>query len=172
MKQEISSFFIMLVVFFSLFNSYSCSPTRPSASPDEIQIREIRSQSNLSIANHDSITIANYWTNDFHLISSRNFELSGREANRQSFIQEFNTKKEVVYVRTPVQISIYADWSMASETGTWTGQWQESDGTVQLSGTYYAKWHKLGGTWKIRAEIYTPLTCSGSTFCNQAPNLI
>lgn len=140
-------------------------------SQDEQKIREARNLSNLAIANHDTIAIANYWTKDFHVISSRNFEVTGLEANRQIFLHDFKTKRDVVYVRTPVQIQIFSDWNMASETGTWAGQWQESDGMLKLSGTYYAKWHKMDGTWKIRAEIFTPLTCSGSAFCRQLPKL-
>ncbi|MBY0434965.1 MAG: nuclear transport factor 2 family protein [Cyclobacteriaceae bacterium] len=136
-----------------------------------MQIREARNLSNLAIANHDTVTIANYWTDDFHVVSSRNFEVAGREANRQIFVRDFKTKKDVVYVRTPTQVEIFLDWNMASETGTWTGQWQEPDGLVKLSGTYYAKWHKIDGTWKIRAEIFTPLACAGSAFCNQQPKL-
>jgi ketosteroid isomerase-like protein len=149
----------------------ACSSPKSATSPDEIQIREARNQSNLAIANHDSVTITNYWTDDFHIISSRNFEVAGREANRQIFALDFKTKKDVIYVRTAEQIELFLDWDMASETGTWTGQWQELDGLVKLSGTYYAKWHKVEGVWKIRAEIFTPLSCSGSSFCNQSPKL-
>jgi ketosteroid isomerase-like protein len=141
-----------------------------SMSTDEMKIREIRNQSNLAIANQDSIAIDNYWTDDFYLLTSRNYEIIGRENNRSSFIQEFK-KKDVKYIRTPIQIEIFSDWNMASETGTWTGQWKESDGIVKFTGTYYAKWHKINGTWKIRGEIFTPLTCSGSTFCKLLPKL-
>lgn len=162
---------IKFIIFASLAVIYSCSSPKSSPSSDEIQIREARNLSNLAIANHDTLTIANYWTEDFHIVSSRNFEVSGREANRQIFVRDFKTKKDVVYVRIPAQVEIFPDWNMASETGTWTGQWQEPDGTVKLLGTYYAKWHKIDSMWKIRAEIFTPLACSGSTFCNQQPKL-
>jgi hypothetical protein len=90
---------------------------------------------------------------------------------RQSFAQEFKLKPDVVYIRTPVTIQVYENWDMASEIGTWTGQWKEPDGLVKLTGTYYAKWHKLNSVWKIRAEIFTPLTCDGSKLCDQKPEL-
>lgn len=164
--------FVNSLILFTLFIVFcGCSSTKSAPLPDEIQIREVRSLSNLAIANHDTITIANYWTDDFHLVASRNFEVSGREANRQVFIRDFKTKKDVVYVRTPAQVEIFPDWNMASETGTWAGQWQEPDGLVKLSGTYYAKWHKINGTWKIRAEIFTPLACSCSVFCTESAKL-
>lgn len=154
-----------------LLGFIGCTSIKSSRSSDEIQIRNVRNLSNDAIARHDSVTIGNYWTEDFHVISSRNAEIAGREANRQVFIREFNTKKKVVYVRTPGQINIFLDWNMAAETGNWIGRWQEPDGMVNLSGTYYAKWHKINGVWKIRAEIFTPLSCSGSTFCNQSPKI-
>lgn len=148
-----------------------CSSTKASHSPDETQIRNVRQLSNQAIANHDTNAIAKYWTEDFNVISSRNAAIMGREANRQIFIREFNTKKDVVYIRNSEQVDIFPDWNMAAETGTWIGRWQEPDGMVNLSGTYYAKWHKINGNWKIRAEIFTPLSCSGSTICNQLPKL-
>lgn len=162
---------ITFVLFAASIVIYACTSPKSSPSPDEIQIREARHLSNLAIANHDTVTIANYWTDDFHVVSSRNFELAGREANRQIFVRDFKTKQDVVYVRTPAQVEIFPDWGMASETGMWTGQWLETDGLVKLSGTYYAKWHKIDGTWKIRAEIFTPLACTGSAFCTQNPKL-
>ncbi|MBU6220893.1 MAG: nuclear transport factor 2 family protein [Saprospiraceae bacterium] len=163
-----AAFFINSILLMVLIG---CSPNKASPSPDEIQIRNIRHLSNEAIAMHDSLTIGNYWTEDFQVLSSRNINIVSREANRQVFIREFNTRKNVVYARTPGQIDIFLDWNMAAETGIWTGQWQEPDGTVKISGTYYAKWHKMNGGWKIRAEIFTPLSCSGSVYCNQLPKL-
>lgn len=160
-----------LILFLSMGVTTLAAQKKTMPSHDEQQIRDVRKQSNLAILKHDSIAIANYWTNDFHLISSRNSEVAGREQNRKLFAREFMTRKDVLYIRTPAKIDVYAEWNMASETGTWTGQWQEPDGMVKLSGTYYAKWHKVDGIWKIRAEVFTPLTCSGSSFCNQPPNL-
>ena len=148
-----------------------CTQQKAFFSEDEKQIREFRQQSNEAIANHDSIAVANYWTEDFHVISSRNFEVAGREANRQLFAQEFKTKKDVLYVRTSNNVQVFKEWNMASESGTWTGQWQEPDGMVMLSGNYYAKWHKINGSWKIRAEVFSPLTCLGSKFCDEHPKL-
>ena len=148
-----------------------CTPISSPNSKDEAQIRAIRPESNQAIANHDSVAVAEFLTEDFHIVSSRNSELSGRESMRQSFAQEFKLKGDVVYVRTPITIQVYEDWDMASESGTWIGQWQESDDLVKLTGSYYAKWHKLNGAWKIRAEIFTPLACEGSKFCDQKPVL-
>lgn len=149
----------------------NCAPPRPIISEDEKQIRETRQLSNEAIAKHDSVSIANYWTQHFHVISSRNFEIVGREANRQFFAGDFKTKKGIKYVRTTEKVDLFKEWNMACESGTWVGEWQEEDGNVKLTGSYYAKWHKIDSQWKIRAEIFTPLSCNGSKFCTKNPKL-
>ena len=149
----------------------TCKPALQPRNDDEKMILQARSISNQAIADHDTVALAKIWCDDYHVISSRNFEVAGREKNRHHFAMEFSTKKEVVYVRTPRKIEVNTFWNMAAEQGDWNGQWQEPDGLVKLSGTYYAKWHKENGEWKIRAEIFTPLTCSGSVFCKQQPKI-
>jgi hypothetical protein len=58
---------------------------------------------------------------------------------------------------------------MAAENGEWIGRWQEADAEIIIKGTYYAKWHKVNDKWKIRAEIFVPLSCEGSKFCGIKP---
>lgn len=137
---------------------------------NEFSIRATRQEFNNAIALHDTTHIAAFFTEDYTIVTALNFEIKGIEGACTALSTEFSTKKEVVYIRTPTDIQIFEAWNMASETGQWTGQWQEADGLVKLSGTYYAKWHKINGFWKIRAEVFTPLTCSGSSFC-KAPVL-
>jgi len=138
---------------------------------DEQQIREARLLHNRALADHDTVAISSFHTSDYHVISSRNFTIQGRDQNSYFLSREFKEKKGVVYVRASKSIEVFPEWSMAGENGVWSGQWQEADGLVKLSGTYYAKWHKINGQWKIRAEIFTPLRCSGSKFCNTEPRL-
>ncbi|MBL7861861.1 MAG: nuclear transport factor 2 family protein [Cyclobacteriaceae bacterium] len=161
-----------LIVLFLLLAGFTKLPAQKKViSPDEQQIREARQHSNQAIARHDTIALTSHWTEDFHLITSRNTEVSGREANRISFANEFKNKPDVIYVRTPSSVEVFSDWGMASESGTWTGQWKEPDGMVSVSGTYYAKWHNINGVWKIRAEVFTPQYCTGSAFCQRKPSL-
>lgn len=138
---------------------------------DEQQIREARRLSNQAISKHDSLTVASFWTDDFVLISSRNAEVHGKNENLHWLSKEFSSKPDVVYVRTPKQVDVYDNWKMASESGTWIGEWKAADGRVKISGTYYAKWHKTENGWKIRAEVFTPLKCAGSNFCKELPKL-
>lgn len=139
------------------------------AQSDEALIRSARSRSNAAIAAHDTTGMIAEWTTDYHIVSSRNAEVAGASQNAYWFAQEFEKKKDVVYVRTPGKIEVNPTWNMAAENGTWEGKWQEPDGQVRIGGTYYAKWHKVAGQWRIRAEIFTPLYCEGSSFCDKKP---
>jgi ketosteroid isomerase-like protein len=154
---------------FLIFFLLGCKTGKLVLSSDEAAIRQARIASNQAIAVKDTNAIANYWAEDYHLVSSRNSEVAGRTKNRHLFALELYTKKAVLYVRSTQQVSTFANWNMAAETGTWIGQWREPDGLVQLSGTYLAKWHRVNGQWKIRAEIFVPLTCTGSSFCDKKP---
>jgi ketosteroid isomerase-like protein len=136
---------------------------------DEQLIRLARKLSNEAIVKKDSDALALYWTEDYHLISSGNLELSGKDKNRHLFAQDFNSANSKVFVRSTTHIDIYPDWNMAAENGEWTGHWKEPDGEVNIKGSYYAKWHKVNGQWKIRAEIFVPLTCTGSKYCKTKP---
>ena len=158
---------LILVSCLLLFQA--CSSQK--ANPEETLIRAVRQQFNHAIATHDSTNVADFCTEDYTAVSSRNFEIKGIEGEQKALATEYRTKKEVIYVRTPLQVDVFEAWNMASEIGNWTGQWQENDGLVKLSGTYYAKWHKVKGSWKIRVEVFTPLTCSGSKFCEQTPTI-
>jgi ketosteroid isomerase-like protein len=157
-------FLLSLLVFLS-----NCKTVQPAPSLDEMAIRNARLNSNAAIVSKDTNAIAQYWADDYHLVSSRNSEVAGRVKNRHNFATELYTKKEVLYVRSSQKVDVYAPWNMAAETGVWTGQWREPDGLVQLKGSYLAKWHKVNGEWKIRAEIFVPLSCTGSSFCDKKP---
>lgn len=139
------------------------------AQSDEQLIRAARLRSNAAIAVHDTTAMIAEWTSDYHIVSSRNSEVAGASQNAYWFSEEFSKKKDVVYERYSEKIEINPSWNMASETGRWEGHWQEPDGKVRIGGTFYAKWHKVGGAWKIRAEIFTPLYCDGSAFCDKKP---
>lgn len=147
----------------------SCDHQRVTA-PDaeETLIRSARQLSNEAIAKKDSAVLASMWTTDYHVVTSRNFERSGRIANRDWFASEYTGKPDVIYVRTPETIQVFSKWNMASESGTWVGRWTDNGEPCELSGSYFAKWHKINEQWLIRAEVFVPLRCSGK-FCDQPP---
>ena len=133
---------------------------------DEKEIRMVRSESNRAIAAHDTTSLAKTMTVDYHVVTSRNAESSGRLAMLQRFASD---APDVIYVRTTEAVSIYPEWKMASENGTWIGRWTKDGEKIELGGTYFAKWHKVDGKWRIRAEVFVPLRCSGTSFCEKAP---
>jgi ketosteroid isomerase-like protein len=137
--------------------------------PEEDLIRAARAISNRAIEKKDVDSLASIWASDYHVITSRNSEVSGRVANRERFANEFNSKPDVLYVRTPDVFQVFSQWNMASETGHWVGHWTENGKLIELTGTYLAKWHKVKGSWQIRAEIFVPLTCSGGEYCDRSP---
>lgn len=132
-------------------------------------IRQVREASNQAIAAHDTAAIAQTLTPDYRVVTSRNAE-SDKDAMLLSLGKDMSIKPDLVYRRTPEEIRVFAPWKMASESGHWSGQWTEANGDkIELTGTYYAKWHQVDGSWKIRAEVFTPLTCTGGSYCDQGP---
>jgi ketosteroid isomerase-like protein len=160
---------IFLGLFMLGFGVMACKQNAMQSSAEEPLIREARAKSNEAIASHDAKAMAAFWTSDFHIITSRNSEMSGKNTNRERMESEFSGKPDVLYVRTPQTIQVFEAWSMASESGTWTGSWTENAQKIELTGTYMAKWHKVDGAWLIRAEVFVPLTCSGGAYCDKSP---
>jgi len=155
------SFFLFLIVLIS------CTKAR-KGDPEEEVIKSIRQFSNEAIAKRDTAGIASTLTPDFHVITSRNAEVSGNHNMARKFAEEFKLRPDVSYVRTPMQVRIFQPWNSASERGSWVGKWKDADGTIEVSGIYYAKWVRVNGKWFIRAEIFTPRKCEGGKYCEQA----
>ena len=43
------------------------------------------------------------------------------------------------------------------------------DGRVTIRGRYSAKWRRTDGVWLLEAEVFTPLSCRGSSYCTRPP---
>ena len=138
-------------------------------SRDEQLIREARARSNAAIAAHDPAAMARLWMDDVHVVRSTGAQVAGRERNQQRMAQQFATRPDTIYVRHASAIDVYLPWAMASERGDWTARWTESDGTVDMAGTYMAQWRRIDGVWLIQAELYVPTRCAGSKYCSQRP---
>lgn len=136
---------------------------------EEQQIRARRSSSNEAIARHDAAGIGAVLAPNVIVVTSNSVHREGREANVQSFAEQFKTRPDVVYRRTPDEVRVFAPWLMAAERGRWTGSWTEADGRIQLTGSYYAKWRKVGGVWLIESETYVPESCTGGDYCRRVP---
>lgn len=139
------------------------------AQDDAGMIREARAKSNAAIAAHDAEALAQVWKTDVTVVISTGATTSGREANRASFAAQFASRPDVVYVRTSAEIEVMASWNVASERGTWTGQWTQADGVTKIGGTYLAQWRKVNGAWLLQAELFVPTHCTGSSWCARHP---
>lgn len=139
------------------------------ASADETAIRAARARSNAAIAAHDVTGIAGHWLPDVHIVTSTSAQASGRDANRERMAQQFERRRDTVYVRTPSAVDVLAPWAVASERGAWTGRWTEPDGVVEIAGTYLAQWRKTSDGWRIQAELFVPTRCTGSAYCRAHP---
>jgi ketosteroid isomerase-like protein len=138
----------------------SVSSGQPS---DEERIRGARRASNEAIRAHDADAVASFFTDDYNLVSP-NLQITGR-AETATIREADRSAPDVVYVRTPREIGFYTPWGMAYEIGTWEGSWTES-GQVEIGGTYLAKWQNVSGRWLIRAEVFVPTHCKGSSYCD------
>jgi ketosteroid isomerase-like protein len=148
---------------------YGVPGAAQSASADETAIRAARARSNAAIAAHDATGIASHWLPDVHIVTSTSAQASGLDANRERMAQQFQRRRDTVYVRTPVAVEVMALWAVASERGSWTGRWTEPDGVVEIAGTYLAQWRKTGDGWRIQAELFVPTRCTGSAYCRAHP---
>jgi len=140
-----------------------------AAQGDEQQIRARRESSNVAIARHDTAGIGAILAENVVVVTSNSVHRPGRVANEQSFAEQFRTRPDVVYRRTPTEVRVFSPWLMASESGTWTGSWTDPDGKIQLTGRYFAKWRKLDGQWYVESETYVPETCTGGAYCTRVP---
>jgi uncharacterized protein (TIGR02246 family) len=145
-----------------------CTPMTAEAQ-DVRLIREARQRSNAAIAAHDAEALARIWMADVTVVTSTGATQSGREANRASFMAQFTSRPDVVYVRNPTEIQVMPSWDVAAERGTWTGQWTQADGVTKIGGTYQAQWRKVNGAWLLQAELFVPTHCEGSSYCSKHP---
>jgi len=159
--------FLVLGILLMIGGRVDGQPTTSVA--DESAIRAARSRSNEAIARHDVAAMAAYWMLDFHVVTSTSAQISGREAYAKRMAETFARRPDTVWIRTPATVDVFAPWTVASERGEWTGRWTESDGVVEIGGTYLAQWRKEDGVWLIQAELFVPTHCRGSAYCAKRP---
>ncbi len=136
---------------------------------DEQLIRQARAASNAAIARHDAEAVAGFLLENAQAVFSTSAILSGRAANQASYASRFQQTQDVRWVRTPSTVKVWNAWQVAAEEGEWTGEWTQTDGKVHIRGSYFAQWRKIDGTWRIQAEVFVPLECSGSSYCAARP---
>lgn len=125
-------------------------------------IRASRLQSNEAIARHDVESIQSFLDEDYVItISTGSIERS-RAEHGESFAAHFAEFPDVVYVRTPTDITISEAYPLAIEHGHWVGTRTTKNGKLESGGQYTAAWRKQDGIWRIYSEVFVALYCHGT----------
>ncbi|MCC6929854.1 MAG: nuclear transport factor 2 family protein [Gemmatimonadaceae bacterium] len=143
--------------------------TPKAAARAAAEIRAARARSNEAIARHDTAGIGAILAPHLVVVSSNSSQSIGRQAMLDRFAEQFASRPDVTYRRSPRDIRVFAPWEMAAESGTWTGSWRDSDGAIAIGGSYYAKWRRIDGTWFVESETFVPEYCRGGKYCAVAP---
>ena len=147
-----------------------CGPRAfAQTSSDEGPIRQLRASSNAAIARHDTGGIGAILAEDVVVVTSNSVHAISRATNLARFADQFRTRPDVVYLRTPDDVRVFAPWGMASERGHWTGSWTDTDGKIRIGGIYFAKWRRVNGRWLVESETYVPEKCTGGAYCRTVP---
>lgn len=158
-----------LAVFYSVTCLTMIGTVTAQGAQDEPVIRQLRASSNAAIARHDTAGIGAIFAQNIVVVTSNSTHGVGREDNVKRFADQFRTRTDVVYLRTPDEVRVFTPWSMASERGHWTGSWTDVDGKIQIGGSYFAKWRKVNGQWLVESETYVPERCTGGVYCQTVP---
>lgn len=158
---------ILLLVLIS--QALTTAGVNAQASPDESAIRQLRASSNAAIARHDTGGIGAILATDVVVVTSNSVRGIGRGTNLQRLADQFRTRPDVVYERTPDEVRVFEPWGMASERGRWTGSWTDTDGKIRIGGSYFAKWRRVNGRWLVESETYVPEQCTGGSYCQVPP---
>lgn len=135
--------------------------TTACAEDDVEQIKTIRMKSNDAIARHDVDELQSYLDDDFVITISTGAIERSREEHGNSFAAHFEEYPDVVYVRTPTEITLSTAYPLAIEHGTWVGCRTTENGRLEIGGQYTAAWRKADGVWRIYSELFVGLYCSG-----------
>lgn len=119
---------------------------------DVTLIKSLRAASNEAIAKHDINKMAEYWLDNLVLVRGNATQLTGKDTIIGAWKKLFSENPKVVYIRTPSQVVISSNDTLAWETGVWKAVNSYSGG-----GNYSAMWKRSGTGWKIMAELFVSL---------------
>lgn len=131
------------------------SPAKATPKEDAAVIRSLRKASNLAIAAHDATGATAALAAEAVVLTSGGQRVEGAAAMRSAFSKVFADRQFVTYVREPRHVEIGGD--LAAENGRWFGRWRDR----VVSGRYLVRWYRTPNGWRIAAELYIPLRCTG-----------
>jgi len=143
-----------------LFAALGTVQSAPSQMPAD-DIRSLRDQSNAAIARHDAKAVVSFLDAEYQITVGSGDLFHGTGAELEAWRAEFARAADLVCVRKPDSVEVSTSGERAAEIGTWVGSWTTPKGPQRFRGRYAAHWRKVGGSWKIRAELFVTLSCEG-----------
>lgn len=125
------------------------------AQNDEAEIRSIRLASNAALKAYDHEMELSFLTDDCLLTTGAGTLLVGKAALRNYI--EVSAPSKMYWVRSPLEIVVNAQNSLAWERGSWKGYDPEQGEHQVVGGNYAAQWTKADGIWKIHSELFVTL---------------
>ncbi|MFN2317545.1 MAG: DUF4440 domain-containing protein [Gemmatimonadales bacterium] len=144
-----------------LLASLGTVQSTPSQTPAD-DVRSLRNQSNAAIARHDVDAVVSFLDAEYQITVGSGDLFHGRAAEVEAWRAEFARAADLVYVRQPESVEVSTRGERAAEIGVWVGSWTTPNGPQRVHGRYAAHWRKVGGSWKIRAELFVTLGCEGA----------
>lgn len=132
------------------------------AESDAENIQTARMKYNKAIAEHDAVALQTFLDEDFVITISTGAIQRSRDEYVSSFALHFEQYPDVVYVRTPSQITLSSAYPLAIEHGTWVGSRTSESGKLENGGQYTAAWRKTDGIWRVYSELFVGLYCHGA----------
>jgi len=117
------------------------------------KIRALRALSNQAIAAHDADRTVSFMAPDIVVGIAGGPTLTGRDASRAAFAEQFADRAFVTYIRTIEQVTLAAPMR-ATERGRWVGRWRLTSGMHEQGGSYTAEWRFSEMGWLIYAETF------------------
>jgi len=132
------------------------------AEDDVETIKAHRMESNAAITRHDVNALQSFLDDDYVITISAGAIERSRDEHGRSFALHFEAYPDVVFVRTPSEVTLSEAYPLAIEHGTWVGSGTGVNGKRQNGGEYTAAWRKTDGVWRIYSELFVGRYCRGA----------
>ena len=139
----------------------------PAASPpaDVAAIRAARAASNAAIARRDAAGFVAGMLPTYRVLPAGALVQLSRDSTYATLARQFADTAMLGYVRTPITIAVSATGPTAAEHGRWVGRRRRPDGIQETVGSYFAAWQRTPEGWRLTAETFVALSCTGSAQC-------
>jgi ketosteroid isomerase-like protein len=105
-------------------------------------------------------------TSDRVSVSGPAWRTVGREELKEALSRLASKRPDLQETHITTEVRGYGNWEVAYESGEWREIWRESDGVTEITGKYSGLWRLDAGRWVLDAEVFVPLNCKGSSYCN------